>query len=92
MSSVGGVLKSINRFLVQAKKVDKVDSVVAYYCRLHAAQVALKMRKSREDEAVAEELISWCEQHKSAIAGLSKDGRSSARGDVRAGGVRQRRC
>ena len=60
--SSGGVLKSINRYLVQAKKVDKVDPVVAYYCRLHAAQVALKTRKSKEDEAVAEELISWCEK------------------------------
>ena len=106
MSSSGGVLKSVNKYLVQAKKVDQVDPVTAYYCRLHAAQVALKMRKSKEDAAVAEELIRWCEQvahqhhthqqplptrltplsashphssppplpqHKSAIAGLSKD-------------------
>ena len=62
MSGSGGVLKSINKYLVQAKKLDKVEPVIAYYCRLHAAQTALKLRKSKEDEAVAGELISWCEK------------------------------
>ena len=62
MTSSGGVLKLVNKYLVQAKKLDKVEPVIAYYCRLHAAQVAMKMRKSKADEAVAGELISWCEQ------------------------------
>ena len=69
----GGVLKLVNKYLVQAKKLDKVEPVIAYYTRFYAAMVAMRSRKSKEDEAVAGELISWCEKHKAAVASLSKD-------------------
>ena len=69
----GGVLKLVNKYLVQAKKLDKVEPAIAYYCRFYAAMVAMRSRKTKEDEAVASELISWCEKHKAAVASLSKD-------------------
>ena len=33
MSAVGGVYKQINKYLQQAKKLDKIEPVIAYYCQ-----------------------------------------------------------
>ena len=33
MSAIGGVYKQINKYLQQAKKLDKIEPVIAYYCR-----------------------------------------------------------
>ena len=33
MAAVGGVYKQINKYLQQAKKLDKVEPAIAYYCQ-----------------------------------------------------------
>jgi hypothetical protein len=65
----GGVLKAINKYLQQARRLDKVEPAIAYYCRYYAAQHALKNKKSKADMAVVDELISWCEKVTAAHSG-----------------------
>lgn len=43
MAAMSPELKSVNRFLIQAKKMDKVRPVIAYYLRLYAVTQAMKI-------------------------------------------------
>ncbi|XP_063239448.1 vacuolar protein sorting-associated protein VTA1 homolog isoform X2 [Bacillus rossius redtenbacheri] len=58
-------LKQIQRFLNVANQFEQRDIAVAYWSRLHALQLALKMdRKSKEAQAVSVALLDWLEKEK----------------------------
>ena len=38
-------LKGVTKFLRQAKKMDKIQPLVAYHCRLHAMETAMKVQQ-----------------------------------------------
>jgi hypothetical protein len=49
-TGVPPTLKAINKFILQAKKLDKVDPIIAYYCRMYAMQLAIGV-KNRDKAA-----------------------------------------
>ncbi|GBP84604.1 Vacuolar protein sorting-associated protein VTA1 homolog [Eumeta japonica] len=61
-------LKSIQHYLKTAAEHDNRDLVVAYWCRLHALQVGLKItpKKSAEETKVLMALMDWLEEIKKA--------------------------
>ncbi|KAG6456445.1 vacuolar protein sorting-associated protein VTA1 homolog [Manduca sexta] len=59
-------LKSIQHYLKTATEHDTRDPVVAYWCRLHALQVGLKLtsKKTPEETKVLMALMDWLEEVK----------------------------
>ncbi|CAG9560312.1 unnamed protein product [Danaus chrysippus] len=59
-------LKSIQHFLKTAAEHDTRDPTVAYWCRLHALQVGLKMttKKTPEETQLLMAVMDWLEQAK----------------------------
>ncbi|XP_026750990.1 vacuolar protein sorting-associated protein VTA1 homolog [Galleria mellonella] len=59
-------LKSIQHYLKTAAEHDTRDPVVAYWCRLHALQVGLKLtsKKTPEETKVLMALMDWLEEAK----------------------------
>ncbi len=45
-------LKSMKRFMREAKKTSKVKPVISYYCRLYAVQVAMRLPEDKKSPAV----------------------------------------
>ncbi|KAJ8865992.1 hypothetical protein PR048_033516 [Dryococelus australis] len=70
-------LKPIQRFLTVANQFEQRDISVAYWTRLHALQIALKLdRKSKEAQVVSIALLDWAEKEKTH--NLSPEIRSGA--------------
>ncbi len=62
MSSKG--LKEIRKFVQQAKKLDKLQPSVAYYCRMAAVLAGMKIQnKSVEEDAALRDLMGWLENN-----------------------------
>ncbi|CAK1603992.1 unnamed protein product [Parnassius mnemosyne] len=61
-------LKSIQHYLKTASEHDARDLVVAYWCRLHALQVGLKLtnKKTPEETKMLMGLMDWLEEQKTA--------------------------
>ncbi|XP_026485792.1 vacuolar protein sorting-associated protein VTA1 homolog [Vanessa tameamea] len=59
-------LKSIQHYLKTAAEHDSRDPVVAYWCRLHALQVGLKVteKKTSEETKVLMAIMDWLEEAK----------------------------
>lgn len=59
-------LKSIQHFLKTAAEHDTRDPIVAYWCRLHALQVGLKLttKKTPEETKVLMAIMDWLEEAK----------------------------
>jgi len=69
----GSVLKPCAKFLQQAKLIEKVDPVIAYYCRLHALQVGMKIaNRTPADLKLLGEWMSAVE-NSPAAKGLAKE-------------------
>lgn len=49
MASLPASLKGLKQFLLQAKQVKKLNPLVAYYCRMHALNLAVKVPKDARD-------------------------------------------
>jgi len=59
------VLKPIKKYLQQANQLQKLDPLLAYYCRMHAVSEAMKLKqKSKEDLKIVNNLVEWLEQQK----------------------------
>lgn len=75
MASFPPSLKSVKQFLLQAKKVEKLNPLVAYYCRMHALSVSMKLPKDvREaDSALMPFVLSLMDELEAEKAQLSLD-------------------
>lgn len=74
LPAAGSVLKNITKYLQQAKKLEKLDPLVCYYCRLYALQVGIKIQnKSPDDLKLIGQIMTWMEQNQSVVQGLSKE-------------------
>eukprot|EP01083_Nonionella_stella_P133859 407084_1 len=67
-------LKSVNRYLRQAKKMDKIQPLVAYHCRLHAIETAMKVEnKTAEVNSFLANLMGELEQASPEVRNVEKD-------------------
>ena len=48
--------------MLQAKKMDKINPLVAYYCRLHAIEQAARLERSPEVGAFTNEIFPLLEE------------------------------
>ncbi len=63
MPAPNSVIKSVKKYLQQAVRLDKIEPLVAYYCRLYAitTAMAIKSPKSKEDMKLIGGLMTWLE-------------------------------
>eukprot|EP00457_Paulinella_chromatophora_P011922 gb/GEZN01012090.1/.p1 GENE.gb/GEZN01012090.1/~~gb/GEZN01012090.1/.p1 ORF type:complete len:318 (-),score=60.40 gb/GEZN01012090.1/:54-1007(-) len=67
--------KSINKYLIQAKKLATANPVVSYYCRMHAVKVGMKLqpKKGSAEEKLLSQVISDLEKQHEVVNGVSKE-------------------
>lgn len=65
MPAPNSAIKGVKKYLQQAVRLDKVEPLVAYYCRMYAMQQAIAVKnKNKEDMKVLGGLMTWLEQQK----------------------------
>ncbi|GAA96740.1 uncharacterized protein L969DRAFT_97089 [Mixia osmundae IAM 14324] len=71
MTSLDGIpqeLKSIVPYLSKANEIHSFDPVIAYWCRTHALDLAIKLNVSRAAQASLEPILDQLEQARSSLA------------------------
>jgi hypothetical protein len=70
------VLKPITKYLQQSKQLERVDPTIAYYCRMYALQVGLKIQnKSKDDLAFIASQMAWLESNAANKCASKEDAR-----------------
>jgi len=65
--------KILQKFILEGKKLDSVQPVVAYYCRMYAVITAVSAKeKNADDKALIASTMGWLEAHKS-VKEIDKD-------------------
>jgi len=70
------MFKPLNKYLVQAKKLDKVQPVAAYYCRYYFLRKAFGMIKGKDDpqaKQYVEDLMGEMESMKAKLPESDKN-------------------
>lgn len=72
--ATGNRFKQLYKYIAKAKQIEAIEPVVAYSCKLYAAQLAMKWsNRTSEENNLLSELIDILESTNSVIRDISKD-------------------
>jgi hypothetical protein len=74
-TAISESMRSIRKYLVQAKQLDKINPQIAYFCRSHACQQGLKLKSTPEDLDFVMSLLDWLEANNSIVQNIPQASR-----------------